>query len=84
MESLAFNIIARIDDVLFVDDTAKGSVKSPIPLAKSRVNLYFRKGYSLTLSSATPFASPLATPLSSTPSTSPRGTSFHSGFDRVW
>ena len=80
MESLAFNIIARIDDVLFVDDTAKGSVKSPIPLAKSRVNLYFRKGYSLTLSSATP----LATPLSSTPSTSPRGTSFHSGFDRVW
>lgn len=81
MESLAFNIIARIDDVTFVDDANKQSI---IPETKS---LFSRGGTGLPIQKRivpspfsvqhTPYPSPFATPTmyASTPLTrSPKRT----------
>ncbi|MCO5572206.1 hypothetical protein L7F22_025958 [Adiantum nelumboides] len=62
MESLAFNIIARIDDVLFVDDMTKRVLPGPLPAIKTLVYPFVRRGHSLNLSVNTPFATPLDTP----------------------
>lgn len=72
MESLAFNIIARIDDVLFVDDMTKRVLPGPPPAIKTRVHPFVRRGYSLSLSVNTPFATPLDTPSLSPTPTSPQ------------
>lgn len=73
MESLAFNIIARIDDVLFVDDATKRCA------AAESMSIFNRSGgfnglpvqkkmspspFSL---QHTPYASPFATPFCSSP-----------------
>lgn len=75
LESLAFNIIARIDDLIFVDDMAKkvaaqqhssilaGSGRGAIP-ANKKVSTPF----SLHLTSSPPYSTPFATP---TPQSSP-------------
>lgn len=78
LESLAFNIIARIDDLIFVDDMAKqpadhqhSSILPPVP---SRgvvpANRKVSTPFSLHLSSSPPYSTPFATP---TPQSSPRG-----------
>lgn len=74
MESLAFNIMARIDDILYVDDAVKQSVASESMRLFSRSGLGglpLQKKMSPSPFSIhhTPFASPLATPtlFSSTP-----------------
>lgn len=73
LESLAFNVMARIDDILFVDDMTKRVLPLSPPAVKTWVNPSLGRGYSFNLSVGTPFATPLATPsLSPTPSTSPR------------
>ncbi|PON61531.1 PRONE domain containing protein [Trema orientale] len=82
MESLAFNIMARIDDILFVDDAVKQSAVS-----ESMPDLFGRNGVlpiQKKMSPSpfsihhTPFASPLATPtlFSSTPLSGSPGRSF--------
>ncbi|KAI5080850.1 hypothetical protein GOP47_0004033 [Adiantum capillus-veneris] len=72
MESLAFNIIARIDDVLFVDDMTKRVLPGQLQAVKTRVHPFVRRGYSLNLSVNTPFATPLDTPSLSPTPTSPQ------------
>ncbi|MCO5614419.1 hypothetical protein L7F22_068701 [Adiantum nelumboides] len=62
MESLAFNIIARIDDILFIDDMTKRVLPGPLPAIKTRVYPFVRRGHYLNLSVNTPFATPLDTP----------------------
>lgn len=83
MESLAFNIIGRIDDVLYVDDLTKGALPPPPSAVKTRMTSSQRRGFFLNLSVNTPYVTPIATPsLSPTPSSSPRGTPnspFHPG-----
>lgn len=73
MESLAFNIMARIDDVLYVDDATKRCA------AAESLSLFSRGGLSVPIQKRmspspfsiqhTPYASPFATPTfcSSTP-----------------
>lgn len=72
MESLAFNIMARIDDVLYVDDAIKQ------PAAAETVSLFSRSGFSghpiqRQLSPSpfsilhTPYASPFMTPIFCSP-----------------
>ncbi|KAM6581251.1 hypothetical protein CsatA_005025 [Cannabis sativa] len=98
MESVAFNIMARIDDILYVDDAIKKNADS-----QSAPDLFGRSGGlgGLPLQKKispspfsihhTPFASPLATPsmFSSTPlDGSPGRTSLalkkNSDLDKVW
>lgn len=60
MESIAFNIVARIDDLLYADDLAKHSDQfSPVPavIPQKRVHL----PYSVPISS-TPYKTASATP----------------------
>ncbi|MCO5605702.1 hypothetical protein L7F22_059886 [Adiantum nelumboides] len=74
MESLAFNIISRIEDVLYVDDLARRSLPPAPPAVKIRIPSQ-RRGYSLNLSVHTPYVTPFTTPsVSPTPSPSPRRT----------
>lgn len=74
MESLAFNIIARIDDVLFVDDMTKRVLPGPPPAVRTRVHPFLRRGYSLSLSVGTPFATPVDSPSLTPTPTSPQET----------
>ncbi|MCO5610374.1 hypothetical protein L7F22_064610 [Adiantum nelumboides] len=74
MESLAFNIISRIEDVLYVDDLARRSLPPAPPAVKTRIPSQ-RRGYSLNLSVHTPYVTPFTTPsVSPTSSPSPRRT----------
>lgn len=78
MESLAFNIMARIDDVIFVDDATKKCAAAEAISVFNRQGLggiplrnrFFASPFSIR---NTPYASPFATPTfsSSTPSGSP-------------
>lgn len=74
LESLAYNVIARIDDLIFVDDTVRKSVAeehfSIIPPVSRRSNKRVSTPFSLHLTSSPPYATPFATP---TPQSSPRG-----------
>eukprot|EP00250_Pteridium_aquilinum_P017074 c23437_g2_i2 orf=565-2307(-) len=84
MESLAFNILSRIEDILHVDDLSRRSLPPPPPAVKTRITSQSR-GYLLNLAVHTPYGTPLATPsVSPTPSPSPRRTPnspFHPGHD---
>eukprot|EP01018_Ginkgo_biloba_P034407 Gb_14425 [translate_table: standard] len=79
LESLAFNIIARIDDLLYVDDLTKNSDSnqcSSIPLSVSSRGVIAPKRVSMPFSvppsSNTPYATAFATPnFSPTPLVSP-------------
>ncbi|XP_002978172.2 rop guanine nucleotide exchange factor 7 [Selaginella moellendorffii] len=71
LESLAFNILARIDDVLFIDDAARqGRINSPAVTAAAHSNLnssIIRRGrasghFQIRTPYATPFASPNCSP----------------------
>ena len=78
MESLAFNIMARIDDVLYVDDAIKRCAATAETISLfSRSGLPIQKRMSLSPFSIqhTPYASPFATPTfcSSTPLTGSPG-----------
>lgn len=83
-ESLAFNIISRIEDILYVDDLARRSLPPAPPAVKTRIASQ-RRGYALNLSVHTPFVTPFTTPsVSPTPSPSPRRTPnspFQAGHD---
>ena len=74
LESLAYNVIARIDVLIFVDDTVKKSVAeehfSIIPPVSRHSNKIVSTPFSLHLTSSPPYATPFATP---TPQSSPRG-----------
>eukprot|EP00250_Pteridium_aquilinum_P017073 c23437_g1_i1 orf=501-2345(-) len=78
MESLASSIIARIDDIIYVDDLTKRSLSSSVPSVKTGITSSQRRGYSMNFSihqTQTPYGSPLKTPcVSPTPSPSPRRT----------
>lgn len=84
MESLAFNIISRIEDVLYVDVQSRRSLPPAPPAVKTRIPTQ-RRGYTSNLTVHTPYVTPLATPsVSPTPSPSPRRTPnspFHPGHD---
>eukprot|EP01018_Ginkgo_biloba_P018361 Gb_34956 [translate_table: standard] len=80
LESLAFNIIARIDDLIYVDDMTKRSVPlqySSIPPSVSgrgmgSTHKRVSSPFSIQLSANTPYATPFATPnFSPTPLASP-------------
>eukprot|EP00249_Psilotum_nudum_P008445 c21272_g1_i2 orf=2629-3939(+) len=79
VESLAFNIIARVDEVLHVDDLTKHSLSSAVQIhiAASKQ----RRDYFHDISISAPFVTPLGTP-SSSPTSSPSpqrtNTPFHS------
>ncbi|KAI5084176.1 hypothetical protein GOP47_0000345 [Adiantum capillus-veneris] len=74
MESLAFSIISRIEDVLYVDDLARRALPPAPPAVKTRIPSQ-RRGFSLNLSVHTPYVTPFTTPsVSPTPSPSPRRT----------
>ena len=74
LESLAYNVIARIDDLIFVDDTVKKSVAeehfSIIPPLSRCSNKRVSTPFSIHLTSSPPYATPFATPM---PQSSPRG-----------
>ncbi|XP_020267397.1 rop guanine nucleotide exchange factor 7-like [Asparagus officinalis] len=61
LESLAFNIVARIDDLLYVDDLTKHSNPSPSIMPVSSVHKRLPVPYSVNVSSS-PYASARATP----------------------
>ncbi|XP_006660923.3 rop guanine nucleotide exchange factor 1 [Oryza brachyantha] len=78
LESLAFNIIARIDDVIYVDDATKKSVASEsVSIFNRGIGVPVQKRISPSPFSIhnTPYASPFATPTfcSSTPVTGSPG-----------
>lgn len=80
LESLAFNIIARIDDLLFVDDAYKSCAADSVPVLSKggRCPIPVQKRISPSPFSIhnTPYASPFATPtfcLSPSYGSSPRG-----------
>ncbi|KAH7351941.1 hypothetical protein KP509_19G021400 [Ceratopteris richardii] len=62
LESLAFNIIARIDDVLFIDDMTKRVLPGPPPPVKTRVQHLVRRDYTLSLSTSNSCSTPRDTP----------------------
>lgn len=76
MESLASNIIARIDDIMYVDDMTKRSVPVSLPSVKTGITSSQRRLYSLNFSiHKAPYGTPMKTPcVSPTPSPSPRRT----------
>ncbi|KAF0910697.1 hypothetical protein E2562_004689 [Oryza meyeriana var. granulata] len=78
LESLAFNIIARIDDVIYVDDaTKKSAAAESVSIFNRGIGLPVQKRISPSPFSIqnTPYASPFATPTfcSSTPVTGSPG-----------
>lgn len=76
MESLASNIISRIDDIIYVDDMIKRSLPVSLPPPKTGVAPSQRRVYSMISSiHKTPHGIPLKTPcVSPIPSVSPRRT----------
>ena len=74
LESLAYNVIARIDDLIFVDDTVKKSVAeehfSIIPPISRCSNKRVSTPFSIHLTSNPTYATPFTTP---TPQSSPPG-----------
>jgi hypothetical protein len=78
LESLAFNIIARIDDVIYVDDaTKKSAAADSVSIFNRGIGVPVQKRISPSPFSIqhTPYASPFATPTfcSSTPVTGSPG-----------
>jgi hypothetical protein len=70
MESMAFNITARIDDVLYVDDAMRRSISVTESLSLFSINgLNPQKAFSV---QSSPHGSPFATPALSVASRSPR------------
>lgn len=70
MESMAFNITARIDDVLYVDDAKRRSISVTESLSLFSINgLNGQKALSV---QSSPHGSPFATPSLSVASRSPR------------
>jgi hypothetical protein len=70
LESLAFNIIARIDDVIYVDDaTKKSAAAESVSIFNRGIGVPVQKRISPSPFSIqnTPYASPFATPTFSTP-----------------
>ncbi|KAK7305816.1 hypothetical protein VNO77_43728 [Canavalia gladiata] len=61
LESMAFNIVARIDDLLYVDDLTKHSER--FPLVPTTVNLVSQqKKVQVSVSATTPRKAPIGTP----------------------
>lgn len=76
LESLAFNIAARIEDVLYADDMARQSLVLPARASiKTRMISCPRRRYSFNISVDAPYGTPLLTPNASpSPSSSPKRT----------
>ncbi|KAJ7515072.1 hypothetical protein O6H91_23G070000 [Diphasiastrum complanatum] len=74
LESLAFNIISRIDDVMHADKLVKHDPRPTTSLSRRRAAARFRKGslpFSVHLSISTPYATPFTSPCFS-PGPAPR------------
>ncbi|CAN8276803.1 unnamed protein product [Cochlearia groenlandica] len=74
IESMAFNITARIDDVLYVDDAMRRSVSATESLSLFSINggLHGRPAQKPLSVQGSPYGSPFATPSLSIASRSPR------------
>ncbi|KAH7296481.1 hypothetical protein KP509_26G024600 [Ceratopteris richardii] len=74
LESVAFNIISRIEDILYEDYLTKSSLPPSIATVKVR-DASQRRGYSLNFAVHTPYVTPFTTPsVSPTSSPGPRRT----------
>lgn len=70
MESMAFNVTARIDDVLYVDDAMRRSISATETLSLFSISgVNAQKPFSV---QSSPYGSPFATPSLSVASRSPR------------
>uniref|UniRef100_A0A1J3C8V6 Rop guanine nucleotide exchange factor 1 n=1 Tax=Noccaea caerulescens TaxID=107243 RepID=A0A1J3C8V6_NOCCA len=72
MESMAFNVTARIDDVLYVDDAMRRSVSATVTESLSLFSISGANAPKPFSVQGSPYASPFATPSLSVASRSPR------------
>ncbi|KAJ7549901.1 hypothetical protein O6H91_07G074000 [Diphasiastrum complanatum] len=62
LESLAFNIISRIDDVIYTDDLTKNDLGPPVSVNRGAASMLKRGSGRYSLLSNTPYATPFASP----------------------